>query len=934
MEAWIQSFVSWSLWTQYFSLWWGYIPLGIIGIWRWSVWLFKKAISLFYRIPEGMYDTTLSVITPVYNEDPEMFKKALYSWKRNHPTEIIAVIDYTDTVCIGIFKRFSKGYPQAKLIVTKKYGKRAALADGIKASTSEIVALVDSDTIWTKKFKSKIMGPFANPQVGGVAPRQDVFEPKTLARKLFRIHIYNRYGNDLVYQAALGNALSCISGRTAVYRKSAIEHLTHELEHEKFLGKKCISGDDKRLTSLVQRDGWLVKYVENALVYTPGTSDLLTYTKQQIRWTRNSWRSDLKAVFSLWLWKNPFLAFHTIDRFFQPFTLLFGPIFFVIALYRGDWVVAIILFCWWMVSRAIKIYGHLKMHIKDMVILPLYVFYSFFLGAIKIYTLITVDEQGWITRWDKSRLQSFVFIRDSSAYVATVSVIVGLFFTGFQMSTNSLYQFEQVQQKAFLARQKQEKQLWKTEDQSTFVSLKKENAHVFRERLMEKINADAFGYYRIQLGETIADVRRRFFLGQEAPLYLEDKKQIGPYDRIPSGTRIAIPVEDLRLPNWEWYYERNKRIPYTSILYPKEDAIRISAKGAFVTLPDLARKMRNPAIIEDRGDGEYILRKSLFIDNGVTLVISGSDVKWLKMKSEADAFVWIKSEGGNIVIEDTKITSWDEKNNTYDTQAEDGRSYILQKLSGRMDISKSEVAYLGYFGSPSRGKPFGGPYGISWKISDESFRDELSTGVVDANTIHHNLFGLYTYGVTGIAFRGNDVSYNDEYGIDPHDDSNHLLIENNVTMYNGNHGIITSKRCFSNIIRKNTSKYNRLHGIMLDRLSNNNLVEENVASGNVNGVALYNSFENVVINNVLTGNGIGIRANRESQKNFFGENLITESKKGIYAYQNSFDNYVFENAFSGNKVNAHIKEGSNMFLAKKEENFYTSQSKEETINSR
>jgi hypothetical protein len=36
---------------------------------------------------------TLSVITPVYNEDPVVFKAALDSWKDNKVDEIIAVMN-------------------------------------------------------------------------------------------------------------------------------------------------------------------------------------------------------------------------------------------------------------------------------------------------------------------------------------------------------------------------------------------------------------------------------------------------------------------------------------------------------------------------------------------------------------------------------------------------------------------------------------------------------------------------------------------------------------------------------------------------------------------------------------------------------------------------------------------------------------------------
>ena len=84
------------------------VPLGIIGIWRWSVWILKELISLGYKPITSSYHTSVSIVTPVYNENPSVFRAALASWKKNRPTEIIAVIDYTDKKCIEVFKQFSK----------------------------------------------------------------------------------------------------------------------------------------------------------------------------------------------------------------------------------------------------------------------------------------------------------------------------------------------------------------------------------------------------------------------------------------------------------------------------------------------------------------------------------------------------------------------------------------------------------------------------------------------------------------------------------------------------------------------------------------------------------------------------------------------------------------------------------------------------------
>lgn len=199
------------------------IPVGIIGFWRWSVWLIRRLIGLRYRPqPPRPSTNTVSIITPVYNENTKVFQDALESWAQENPQEIIAVIDHSDTACIEKFKEFANTFAGARLIVTRKPGKRAALVDGIAAAAGDIVILVDSDTVWEQGVLAKVTTPFSDPQVGGVGTRQNVLKPKTLAQWLFDIHLDSRYFDEIKFLAAAGDALTCLSGRTAAYRRAAI----------------------------------------------------------------------------------------------------------------------------------------------------------------------------------------------------------------------------------------------------------------------------------------------------------------------------------------------------------------------------------------------------------------------------------------------------------------------------------------------------------------------------------------------------------------------------------------------------------------------------------------------------------------------------------------------------------------------------------------
>jgi len=402
-----------------------YLPLGVVGGWRWGVWLVKRIMAALYRPDTGQYEANVSVVTPVYNEDPVLFRRALESWRDNGVAEIVAVIDYTDGKCIEVFKQFGQVFAGARLIVTTKPGKRPALADGIRAARSEIVALVDSDTLWDKNLREECLRPFRNPRVGGVTMRQQVLTVRTMVQRLFNGQQSLRFLDEYPFLTAIdGSTVHCLSGRTALYRRFILLPLLDNLVNETFWGKPVISGDDKWLTYLIEARGWRVAYQRNVSVYTPGEEKMLAYLKQRLRWTRNSWRADLRALGQGWTWRKPYFALYLIDRAVQPFTLLLGPIYFVTSIILGLWVPAVTLFLWWHVSRLIRLWPHLKQRPQDVVIVPAYIFMGYVLGLLRIYALFTLNRQGWITRWDKSRLAQLNWLRLAPGYVATALVVL------------------------------------------------------------------------------------------------------------------------------------------------------------------------------------------------------------------------------------------------------------------------------------------------------------------------------------------------------------------------------------------------------------------------------------------------------------------------------------------------------------------------------
>lgn len=882
------------------------IPVGIIGFWRWGVWLVRKLVGSRYRplTPSG-YTTTTSVVTPVYNEDPQTFRNALESWLINGPNEIIAVIDYTDEICIQEFRKFEEacattGAVTTKLIITRKPGKRAALVDGIQVASGEIVFLVDSDTIWEKDVLVKAIAPFEDPEVGGVTTRQNVLMPKTVAQRLFDLYLDIRYLEEIRFLAASGDAVTCISGRTAVYRRTAILPLLDELLHETFWGQPVIAGDDKRLTNLVQAKGWKVRYQEMARVYTPGFPNVGQFIRQRVRWARNSWRADLRAIFSGWLWRRPVLAFHSIDRLFQPLTTLVAPTYLVLSVIHRDWFMTIIILLWWMFSRTVKIWMHLRRRRSSIMIVPIYIVFAYVFALIRIYAFFTMNHQSWVTRWDKSRVRRMGFIRNALSYAATGVMVIFVV-----VVINVLYN-----QQRLLANITDPNVVGMEAELPSYNIQQANTTIAAFEPALPKVGASNVAQgttqYEIGVGDTLPLIAQKYGIDENAITLQSGAWKIG--ERI----TIQLPFKN--------YADYRRALPPLATestgvkveFRPEINGITVVGAMAVVDIPTIYRLINDASILEQQSDGVYLLKKNLELKRHTVLLIEGPQVSWLKLQSDENGSVRIFGDSANIGVSNTKITSWDPKLNDVDRNVDDGRAHIRVN-NGRMDFVKTEVAFLG---QPKLRNSGGGVYGLSWRIENSArFQRELTTGTFEENNIHDNYMGFYSFGATGMVLRNNKVYNNLEYGFDPHDDSNNFLVEFNEVHNNGNHGIIFSRRCENNIIRNNRSYDNALHGIMLDRESNYNSIYDNYVAGNVDGIALWRSDLNTIYNNEILGNKRGLRFNRRSADNVIYDNVVKDSSQyGLYLYEDSRANWFIRNQMENNRVGIYVRSLGNFIF--------------------
>ncbi len=377
-----------------------YVPVGVVGALSWSVWLTRFSLSRVYRPAEPGFQATTSVVVPSFREDPEILRRCLDSWLAEDPTEVIIVPDLADESVISMLRARAAVEPRLEVIPFAHRGKRSALGVGIRAASGQILVLCDSDTMWAEGLLTQVLAPFADRLVGGVGTRQNAYSPGTsIWRRVADWMIDVRY-LDYVRAQARSGAVACLSGRTAAYRRSVVLPVLEHLEDEFFLGRRCDSGDDGRLTWLVLASGYKTVYQSTARAYSMFPDSGRAFLKQRLRWSRNSYRCYTTAIWKGWLWRQPFICqLSVLQILLTPLTMGFAVTYLIAWVLHPQALVAAAAVGWLLAGRCLRGISHLRERPSDIWLLPLVAVMTIIISLpVKIYAFLTMNVHGWLTR--------------------------------------------------------------------------------------------------------------------------------------------------------------------------------------------------------------------------------------------------------------------------------------------------------------------------------------------------------------------------------------------------------------------------------------------------------------------------------------------------------------------------------------------------------
>ena len=260
----------------------------------WAVWGYKMWLARSYRPITGTFDGTYSILIPTFRECPERLSQAVSTALQQGALEVIVIVDEQEPQVRSQVKR---EFGERVRILASPPGKRAAVAEGVKAARGDIVVVTGSDVRMETNAVTNLLAAFSNPRVGGACGyTRALIEKDNLASLIF--FWITEMRAKLTYRA-LGSRrqVQVLDGECFAVRRDYWQGVLDRYLNQRFLGATPVSGDDGWITTLLLEDGWQTVYQENARVNHHSPTSFRELMTQQLRWSRNSVRRSWYVLY-------------------------------------------------------------------------------------------------------------------------------------------------------------------------------------------------------------------------------------------------------------------------------------------------------------------------------------------------------------------------------------------------------------------------------------------------------------------------------------------------------------------------------------------------------------------------------------------------------------------------------------------------------------
>jgi cellulose synthase/poly-beta-1,6-N-acetylglucosamine synthase-like glycosyltransferase/peptidoglycan/xylan/chitin deacetylase (PgdA/CDA1 family) len=234
--------------------------------------------------PRLDYVPSVTVVVPAYNEEVGIERAVRSLVASDYPDLDVVVVDDGSTDRTAEIVA-SLDLENVRLIRQDNAGKAAALTTGVGASDSEVVVMVDGDTLFETDTIRELVRAFSDPDVAAVSGNTKVGNRGGLLGRWQHIEYVIGFNLD----RRLYEVLQCtptVPGAVGAFRRDVLTEIGG------------VPGDtlaeDTDLTLTIGRTGRRVVYAEYARAWTEAPSSLTALWRQRYRWSFGTMQSVFK----------------------------------------------------------------------------------------------------------------------------------------------------------------------------------------------------------------------------------------------------------------------------------------------------------------------------------------------------------------------------------------------------------------------------------------------------------------------------------------------------------------------------------------------------------------------------------------------------------------------------------------------------------------
>ncbi len=265
----------------------------------WRVWLWLR-----YRPMPSVRDDELpsvSVVIPAFNEGPLVRHAILSAAASLYPREKMEVIVIDDGSSDDTWRHICWAaieVGERVRVVTLRHpgnrGKRAALHLGFAEARGEVLVTIDSDSILMPEALRNAVTPLVrDPSVGCVAGCVEVLNPRqSMMTRFLKCYFSLSFKFVRAYQSEF-RGVFCTPGALSAYRADVVRRVADEWRDQRFLNLPCTTGEDRAMTNLFLREGWMTAYQGSAVVRSKMPHTYVGLTRMFLRWARSNIRETI-----------------------------------------------------------------------------------------------------------------------------------------------------------------------------------------------------------------------------------------------------------------------------------------------------------------------------------------------------------------------------------------------------------------------------------------------------------------------------------------------------------------------------------------------------------------------------------------------------------------------------------------------------------------